>query len=479
MIAAVRAANARVREMEDANQWVGTHFRFPKFRDYAEGTAWPRVDEADDVTDYGHLFAMKTKTKPWSSIGFRDVPEFAEYLDYVVGNEDLSRRVHHGLMPIANEERYTTILAALYVTRLLDRARHLGGEEPSGELLRDLYLELEPDLIEIDRPVEILVPVLLVHFDSPGRVEIAPGVSLEEMSPATHSARALTKYLHSDVNPRVAQAATHALVLDGYVLGDDYERNINRESYYPTARIDGFFRALDLVHQTETGYAQIIVRPLGWASDWKADLEPLMNAVTVRNYPPRFEAAGWNTRGSTFPADLLPKVGNTFEALMKAGDSVKMASRRVGSSVLRTRDDDRVIDLCIGLEALFSGKQTTEVVHRLAMRVAAVVSTSQHNLGLSASEIFTATKRIYDYRSRLVHGDARADQKRKFTTGDGTEHDCVDLAGRVLRVGVAALLDRPDFTDPDRVDHELILGGLGGARPGADESIDGSGSGSV
>lgn len=457
-VGAVRAANEYIHELEAANKYIGTHFHYPKYKLSEFG--WPDISEmSNGPVDYSEPFGMtRAKEDSYSNrIAYRDMPAFAEYLDYVLSNESLLFYFNDGYKGDP-DSKFNVISTALFALHILDRARHQGGADPSDELLRELYLDREPTLIEGELPVDLLIPILLVKFKADGRTRLAPGIELEELDEATHLSRAVTRLLYDEVNPFVTQIATHAIVMAGYHLNTEYEQVIRKPSYYPLDTIDGIFRAFDLVAPVDTGYAQLLLRPLGWAPKWSANPGSLIKAVKIRRYPPWFDDGAWRTPGSEYPSEHLAKVGKTIEALESASKSVQMAMRRLTSSTLRGRDDDTIIDLCIGLEAMF-GERAAEVVHRLSLRVAAVVAASGRS-ELPAHDLFRAMKRIYDYRSRLVHGDDDAEQKRWFTASDGSEHDCLAVAGSLLRASIAAVLDRPELGEPGRVESDLLLGNL-------------------
>ena len=85
--------------------------------------------------------------------------------------------------------------------------------------------------------------------------------------------------------------------------------------------------------------------------------------------------------------------------------STRIALRRFARGHGRD-DDDAVIDLWIGLEAMFSDREG-EITYKAAMRIA-------HYVGVLPSErtfLFRCLKRSYNVRSELVHGDDPKDTK--------------------------------------------------------------------
>lgn len=76
---------------------------------------------------------------------------------------------------------------------------------------------------------------------------------------------------------------------------------------YPLEIIEAFFAMLRLSTGFETGYAQLLVEPIGWAPWYTAKL-PCLTGTAVRRYPPQFEDYYW-TR------DILPLL--TTEHLLR------------------------------------------------------------------------------------------------------------------------------------------------------------------
>ena len=460
-LAAVHAANTRVKALEDENRYIGSYFNFPHFRRFDNG--FPNIsDIGSNPINYREAFALRPGE--FTRIAYRDVPELAAVIDYVLAQPDLRARIvgdTPGGSALSADDDYAEIGAAFLPLKILDRARHLNGADPVPTLLQELYLEREAPIFEEQLPVEIVVPIILTRFTEEDRIEIAPSIFLEEMDEPTQLARCYDRSIgYKNVHRVVVEAATHAFVFTDYHVNRSYAWFCNRLTYFTTDRIDTVFTALELVSDVPTGYAQILLRPLGWADDWKADLPPLSSGVTVRRYPPAFEDGGWLRETEAIPVELLSRFGTAFQRLNVANKAVQLAARRLNSAMLRDRDDDMLIDLCIGLEALFGDRQG-EIVHKLALRVAAMTALADPTIPLTPPDAFRAMKQIYDYRSRLVHGDV-GPERRVFTSETGVEHDKVALATTFLRGALAALLQHPEFLQPGAIEEKLLSWRLDG-----------------
>jgi len=124
-----------------------------------------------------------------------------------------------------------------------------------------------------------------------------------------------------------------------------------------------------------------------------------------------------------------------------------IALRRFSGSHEPRHEEDRLLDLWIAMEALFSPDETSEVTFRLALNTANWVDVPE----LLPRDLFDWIKRAYALRSDLVHG--RSPALRKLTRLRGTEIKSISEAADDLRevVGIALLrflfeAARPDFT---------------------------------
>jgi Apea-like HEPN len=139
-----------------------------------------------------------------------------------------------------------------------------------------------------------------------------------------------------------------------------------------------------------------------------------------------------------------------FAAVMDAvanRSQMAIALRRYSGSHEPRHDEDRLLDLWIAVEALFSPMDATEVTYRVAQNVANSVDVPS----LSRRELFEWVKRAYGLRSDLVHG--RGPTLRRVTRlyGGETETvgDAADDLAEVLGIAIRRFLFEaapPDFT---------------------------------
>lgn len=110
--------------------------------------------------------------------------------------------------------------------------------------------------------------------------------------------------------------------------------------------------------------------------------------------------------GASPPAEVTQSFGTfwrrTRDVLVRPPSALDVALRRVDTMVDQARWDDRVLDLCIILEALFQlGDEKMELSYRLSLRTAHFVGTNK----ASRQATFDTVRSGYDLRSRIAHGD--------------------------------------------------------------------------
>lgn len=388
----------------------------------AKGGYFPRVEEVPykenehgwpSVTRSFYPFGGKSDFVEWTSVfgaeknetlkfDVRDVPALAPLIDEAIADETLDRAFDPLGVGRRDEAKRTRWLGGGAVTEaatLLMRAEALG--DVSEASLRTIYGQWERGHFEKEIIGDLLFPILLTHFDIDDRMEVGPGVSIERIPEELHRMRALS-IGHSEVNPFLASAATHALVLHDQRFDNSdgpLARRIKFDIQAPGREAaDLFFQALTVASGHESGYAQVCLRPHGWATDWRLDLPPLELVSSLVAYPRAFNG-GWNGDGVSVDAAALGTLPALLAGLQATTPRAKLAARRLRQSSMREHHDDIVIDACIGIEALV-GEEHDELVHRMGLRASVALS----KVGWNANAAYDVLKKVYGHRSKIVHG---------------------------------------------------------------------------
>lgn len=108
-------------------------------------------------------------------------------------------------------------------------------------------------------------------------------------------------------------------------------------------------------------------------------------------------------RGNIFQLDddLLPTIQRFFSLFeTKEHKKFTLACRRLSFALEREETDDRILDLCIALEALFLPQSPSELSFRLGLRLGKMHGEDANN----ALELFDFIKKFYALRSKVAHG---------------------------------------------------------------------------
>jgi Apea-like HEPN len=121
--------------------------------------------------------------------------------------------------------------------------------------------------------------------------------------------------------------------------------------------------------------------------------------------------------------DDVEAIRRLTAAVPKLNDEFPIAVSRFTSTTERQSPTDRLIDASIGLENLFLQGTNDELSFRLALRAAWLLGQSANE----RREIFGELKKVYDSRSRVVHGGVQAPAEPAIVDA------AVDSLRRVLR----------------------------------------------
>jgi hypothetical protein len=242
----------------------------------------------------------------------------------------------------------------------------------------------------------------------------------------------------------------------------------------PELEIERAFQALRLATGFELGYAEIYVRPIGWAWNYTAHLPPVIDPTVVRRYPPSFNEFAWNRAPARLTVEHIHRTEELLAALATGDPRMALAARRFAQAQLREDTEDAVLDLCIALEACLGDKGRSEMTHKIAMRAAALLGSNE----LDPVQIKARVKALYDWRSAIVHGDAAAKPIRKFAGEGASEDDAARLANILVLEALATFLLHPEIRSADDLDNVMLKSAatrLRGKDNECDQGLRGSG----
>ena len=151
------------------------------------------------------------------------------------------------------------------------------------------------------------------------------------------------------------------------------------------------------------------------------------------------------------------ELGRVFSKLQESDDKrLLIATQRLNLCLLRETEEDSILDATIAMEALLSDDERQEMTHKLALRMAALLSLSKTGQQTPV-EVFRAVKQIYRYRSAVVHGSGKITDKHEIAISDKEKIPTVTLAINYLRMAINILIDNPQYLKARKIDEELLL----------------------
>ncbi len=449
-----------IRLADSGRTYIGRHQHWPTLLWQDNGL--PQIHNTSDgpknYSDairgfYSSLYVLGTGKPP---LDFSKEPAFLALVEYAQAEPHLRRYCRYDEARDSDSLDFRNGILRMKVGDILDRYVHTTGLTTlDANQLLPVYLPIEKELLDERLPMSVMVPILCLKFDSP-KFAVLDSVSVERIPDELHLAGAWRPFGGSDSD---IDAATHGLFLSNYTVTNEgffTHQRMESESF-PTEVIDTFFAALRIVTGYSTGYARISMIPHGWASSYAADLTPI-DGPKVEKYPKTLKRCSYISDVPTVSQADVVRTRKIFEGIQKMletphGRKLRVAVHRLNLSALRTTDEDGVIDAMIAMEALLSaGDDKQEMTHKIAMRLAALYKVAQPE---RSAQVFKELKRIYTFRSKIVHGASDFEKYRQLDR-KGNKISAVDAAVEHLRTAFSVLAEHPSLLDPSNIDGFLL-----------------------
>ena len=448
---------------------ISRHFKWPSMSKYDFPSGMPSFSESSfsdgQPYDYTSVFQKQWRDKP--EIEITELTGYPDYQSYAMNNEGFRNKFGvNEEKDKENEYKIFKICIQSVAESIIERYLHMYREDKdefSIEYFKRIYQPIENSIFNKKLNIDIVIPILFLKFNFE-KFEIDSNTYIEKMDNIMQLSRTRISNYAVPVNQTVIGSATHALVIKNYSLDNQSKWSLSKllgEQYaYPTEIIDDFFNCFRISLGYETGYAQLISRPIDWCESYEAYLRPMYGTL-IRAYPTKFDEYFWLNPDLPWVSELqIEQVGAMFRKIQsESNQKLKIANHRLKYCYLRDNEQDAIIDAMIALETLLSDGEKTELNHKLALRMAAILNLSEE-ITQSPQEIFTTVKKIYDYRSAIVHGNPKADNKREIKLEGTTPTPAVEKAIEYLRLAITIIVENPQYLKASKIDEDLILKSL-------------------
>jgi hypothetical protein len=345
------------------------------------------------------------------------------------------------------------------VEGFIERYYYMYGTDFHKEKLKLIYKPVEKYIFSDKLSFDISIPLLFIKFET-DLFELTPTILIRKIDDQVQRSRhKITGYSPAVVDS-VFMSATHELVLKDY----SYDRPatwltsaFNQSHIYPAGIVEKFLTILKIATDCTSGFAQFIVHPKDWAYYYNGDLAPLTGA-SIRSYPGYYDDYYWNN--TSFPkvsADQLEELKKLFtSAMLSKENKLEFAFKRFYKAIMRQEEEDIIIDLIIALEMLLSDNEKTEITHKLALRISALLSLYKSDK-YDPIQVFQNVKKIYTYRSSIVHGSHKTAAKREIKVEENVLVPLVNLANDYLRDILKIVITDAKYLKPEEIDRLLLV----------------------
>ena len=459
-------ASAIIEETEEGKKLSG-YYKYPKSR--TEG--FYKKQEYEDVVsecDYLRYRIPKyTMTSlPDSMINYNavfagygthrlvDLEQYDEYKSlksFIEGNVALERRFKN---EDSKDCRYAIKdLIQRIVIRYLFKEKPVGSSEKvNAALLDEIIIESLNFFIAERLDVDYYVPICMATFEEK-RIELSDQIEIVEIPEEYQMARQAACTYEDSYEDGVASCATHMVLIHRYCLDNSKQirlQQLNNINSYPLEEIDSVFGIIRLVTGCSVGYEQVLCRPINWLHRFCGDL-PAVYGAKGHGVQPEFLEQFWLLlRVSVISSDECDTIKKIYNAFKKCEEKVRFPLNRLNRCMLRRDVDDATADACIGLEAVLAGGTMGEITYTISNRVP-IVFTKQADPIISPENSRKILKKIYNYRSKIVHG-VTLKEKDKFYDYLDNKYYIPELAIKMLRHTLIFVILNPEYLNPNKID---------------------------
>ena len=248
--------------------------------------------------------------------------------------------------------------------------------------------------------------------------------------------------------------AIHMIVLHNYSYSKDEENSgislFQDYLSYPLEKIDEIMGIVRLATGYEIGYEHIFCVPQDWIYETTADLAAVYGAKShFVNH--KYIKSNWiNLPVSYVSEEQCDDIVALYDGYQKNEKRLKFSLMRYNRCVLREELDDITTDACIGLESLLAGGTHTEITNAIASRMPFVISKVENKQYLPTNGR-KYMKKIYNLRSRIVHGDKLKD-KDIYIENNQTRIYIPKMAVDFLRIVLVFMIKNPIYLNVEEID---------------------------
>ncbi len=328
----------------------------------------------------------------------------------------------------------------------------------------DLESKIKPYIIErllyyFDESLsfDICIPICLATFDK--EIKLDDTVEIIKISDELQKARQVECKYEVYYENCVAACATHMIVIHGYSINknacDEYSFNLVMRDYasYPLEKIDEVIGIIRVATGYDIGYEQIFCIPDGWVYRTTADLPAVYGAKSHFVNPKYVKDMWMHLPVSYVTSEQCDDIDALYKGYKANEKKLKFPLMRLNRCMLRDSVDDMTTDACIGIESLLAGGTQGEITYTISNRFPIVLSKAD-DTEYKTQDGRKYMKKIYNLRSRIVHGDELRD-KDKYIEDGNIKRYVHKIAVDFLRMSLEFMIKNPQYLSTEEIDKYL------------------------
>lgn len=443
---------ALVQKSASEHKYIFSHYDFPRlFAPRENGMPSLSVFYGiDGPKDYSSLFVSRDDEHHYNLMKIKSFQNIRNYLS----NHKNDFKTHIYLSNIEKFGENAFVFFEYDILTAFDCYMHENNtQEFNEQVFQEIIFRLYNRLFLEKLPISICVPILMVRFEDES-IPITDNIQIRKLT----DKELLSSYRvgsYSDTYELfVVSSATHILELKNYIIPNSPMLSwcaLDHKEAYPLEIIDKWFAAFRIVTHIESGYGQVLSFPDKWGIR-KGNLIDVHGDKIFRFNYKYVTNKMWNDDTPLVTiAELEPAVQLYIFFLNNTNNSLNIAIRRLNLAYLRESDEDAIIDLVIAIEALVTDNDHGEITYKVSTRTAFILSTLP-DYPYTIAETQNAIKKLYAFRSKVVHGVSKIDKSRIIKIRENIEKDSVSLATELLQHLILAISKRPEFLDSQNID---------------------------
>ena len=409
-------------------------------------------DYPDDKVLYSAIFDGYNK----EAIDIEQNPKFKSLYKKITEDKELKK----AFFDKDRQREYVikNIVRDIVIKYLYDSNDAEESPENDDNLIETIVLQKLWRYVGDELKIDICVPLCLLYFELDS-ISLSDNIEIIRIPEEIQKSRKEACRYEMQNEDDLASCATHMLVLHGYHLENNEYTSINYTTtnyhVYPLDIIDNILSIIRIVTGYQCGYNQVLTVPIEWFDTICEDLKPVYGAKTPFINPKQLEKSWMNLEIKVVNDKQIEMIQSLYKNLYAAIDSGKnshlaFALKRLNRCMLRNEVDDMAIDATIGLESMLAGGTKSEITYTLSNRIG-IAFTKDNYSDYNAYECRKIMKKIYAYRSKVVHGGSLKEKDKKIDI-NGEQRGIEIVAVDFLRQTLLFILNNPEYLDASKFD---------------------------